>query len=48
LSLIDTPEEKLIDCRDGRSAHCDGDVDLWWAFLGAAIAISVSPRWRCR
>jgi hypothetical protein len=26
LSLIDTPEEKLIDCRDGRSAHCDGEV----------------------
>jgi hypothetical protein len=26
LSLIDAPEEKLIDCNDGRSAPCDGDA----------------------
>jgi hypothetical protein len=42
LSLIDAPEEKLIDCRGDGSAQCDGARDLWWAFLCAAIAISIA------
>jgi hypothetical protein len=50
LSLIDALEEKLIDCRDGRSAHCDGDVGSvvgvpgrrgYWSIAGLEIGLMV-------